>query len=91
MSVLQIIEVCIKTAETTLFQGPAPSISSVNDTGPFDILSFHENFITLIQKHIVISREGVAPLVIPIQSQAVMQVESNRITIFLGIEVERKN
>ena len=34
----------------TIFDGEAYSISSVNSLGKFDILPYHANFITLVQK-----------------------------------------
>ena len=35
----------------TIFDGEAYSISSVNSLGKFDILPYHANFITLVQKN----------------------------------------
>lgn len=83
----QTIDICIKTAESTLFQGQALSLSSVNDTGPFDILGFHENFISLIQKRIVITKENGETVVFPIPSKGILHIESNKATVFLGVEV----
>jgi hypothetical protein len=40
----------------TIFDGEAYSISSVNSLGKFDILPFHANFITLVQKTPIILR-----------------------------------
>src|SRR3989344_8010632 len=40
----------------TLFDGEAYSISSVNSLGKFDILPYHANFITLVQKVPIILR-----------------------------------
>ena len=34
----------------TIFDGEAYSISSINSLGKFDILPYHANFITLVQK-----------------------------------------
>lgn len=34
----------------TIFDGEAYAVSSVNSSGKFDILPFHANFISLVQK-----------------------------------------
>ena len=82
-----IIEVCIKTAESTLFEGGVQSVSCLNDAGPFDILPFHENFISLINKRIRVIKTGGEPLDFPITSRGILRVASNKATIFLGVEV----
>jgi len=82
-----IIDVCIKTAESTLFMGKAQSITCLNEAGPFDVLPFHENFISLINKQIVITQPGGELLTFPIQSRGILRVGSNVVTVFLGVEV----
>lgn len=87
MSTSSVIDICIKTAESTLFQGRIQSLSSVNDSGPFDILAFHENFISLIQKQIVVIKENGENVMFPIKTRGVLRVGSNKATVFLGVEV----
>lgn len=82
-----VITVCIKTAESIMFEGKARSISSINETGPFDILPFHENFISLIHKHILIVKESGEHIELPIKSRGILRVGSNNATILLGVEV----
>ena len=50
------LNVKILSPTQTIFEGEALSVSSVNSTGKFDILPYHANFITLIQKNPVILR-----------------------------------
>ncbi|MBI2593624.1 hypothetical protein HYW44_03200 [Candidatus Daviesbacteria bacterium] len=50
------LNVKIISPTQTIFEGKVLSISSVNSTGKFDILPFHANFITLVQKNPVILR-----------------------------------
>lgn len=45
-----VLQVKIISPTQTIFDGEAYSISSVNSLGKFDILPFHANFITLVQK-----------------------------------------
>lgn len=45
-----VLKVKILSPTQTIFDGEAVSVSSVNTDGKFDILPFHANFITLVQK-----------------------------------------
>lgn len=51
-----VLNVKIFSPTQTIFEGEAVSISSVNSVGKFDILPFHANFITLVQKNPIIIR-----------------------------------
>jgi len=42
------LRISIKSREKIYFEGEASVVSSVNETGAFDVLSEHANFITLI-------------------------------------------
>jgi F0F1-type ATP synthase epsilon subunit len=67
------------------FQGLATSISAENDTGPFDVLPKHDNFICLLKPcDLVIrsSQEGDRKIQI---SGGVMHVKANIVTVFLDI------
>ncbi|HLC88193.1 MAG TPA: hypothetical protein VJG66_04030 [Patescibacteria group bacterium] len=44
------LNVKILSPTQTIFEGEAVSVSSVNTEGKFDILPYHANFITLVQK-----------------------------------------
>jgi F0F1-type ATP synthase epsilon subunit len=39
----------INSPEKVLWEGEAEWVSSVNSQGPFDILPFHTNFVTIIE------------------------------------------
>ncbi len=67
------------------FDGEAYSISATNDTGPFDILPHHHNFITLL---------GVGDLIIrPVHgseqiiriSSGIMHVKQDQVIVFLDV------
>jgi F0F1-type ATP synthase epsilon subunit len=73
----------------TYFEGMVTSISAVNDTGNFDILAKHHNFLTLlIPCEIVIRGILNAPAdreeIIKI-SRAIMQVTPDEVIVFLDI------
>lgn len=62
----------------------ANSFSAVNDTGPFDILPGHRNFMTLVSpcELIIRSEKGEDKIKI---ARAVMHVKANDIVVFLDV------
>lgn len=69
----------------TYFEGKASSISAENDTGPFDVLPKHHNFMTLVNEgELVIRVDGSEDKKIRI-TKGVMHVRSNKVTVFLDV------
>ncbi len=69
----------------TYFDEPAYSISAVNDTGPFDILPGHHNFITLlIPCEIKIRTTSDEDMKIRI-SGGMMHVKADMANVFLDV------
>lgn len=67
------------------FDDDAKSISAENDTGPFDILPRHHNFITLVNEcEILINTLEDKEKRIRI-TKAVMHVRHNNVTVFLDV------
>lgn len=66
------------------FDGIADSISAVNDTGPFDILPRHHNFMTLLTAGDVIVRSPHGDEKFTI-SQGIMHVKADRVSVFLDV------
>jgi F0F1-type ATP synthase epsilon subunit len=69
----------------TYYDDNASSISAENDTGPFDILPQHHNFITLLNacEITIHSLEGKE---VRIQiNKGVMHVRNNKVTVFLDV------
>jgi F0F1-type ATP synthase epsilon subunit len=68
----------------TYFDGMAKSISAINDTGPFDILPRHHNFMTLLNAGdiIVRSEQGEEKVTI---SRGIMHVKADRVVVFLDV------
>lgn len=82
--------ISIKSPEKTIFEGIVTGVSSFNDRGPFDILSEHENFITIVKKKLVIyplqkSADGKNFMEWEID-QGVLKVRENKVNVFFGIE-----
>lgn len=66
------------------FDGDAKSISAVNDTGPFDILPRHHNFMTLLNTCDIIVRTDNGEEAVPIQ-RGVMHVKADEVIVFLDV------
>jgi len=68
----------------TYYDGLADSISAQNDTGPFDILPKHHNFMTLISPGEVVVRSGEREEKIPI-NRGIMHVKADEVRVFLDV------
>ena len=66
------------------FDGLAKSISAVNDTGPFDILPKHHNFMTLINAGEVIVRTDNEEEKFKI-THGIMHVKADDVVVFLDV------
>jgi F0F1-type ATP synthase epsilon subunit len=66
------------------FDGIATSISAVNDTGPFDILPQHHNFMTLISQGEVIVRTEKSEEKFKIM-RGIMHVKADDVVVFLDV------
>lgn len=66
------------------FDGEAQSISAENETGPFDILPKHHNFMTLLTPCDIVVRAENNEEVIPI-TQGVMHVKADQVIVFLDV------
>lgn len=79
------VQVKVYSAYQVYYDDEADSISAENDTGPFDILPKHHNFITLVNAgEVVIRKEGSGDKKICI-TKGVMHVRSNKVTLFLDV------
>ncbi|HSX44118.1 MAG TPA: hypothetical protein VLE69_02365 [Candidatus Saccharimonadales bacterium] len=66
------------------FDGMAFSISAVNDTGPFDILPQHHNFMTLLNPCEVAIRTERSLEKLQI-NKGIMHVKADRVIVFLDV------
>lgn len=66
------------------YDDQATSISAENDTGPFDILPNHHNFMTLVNQCDVVVRNGEKEEKIPV-ARGVMHVKADQVILFLNV------
>ena len=79
------ISLIIKTREKVIFEGNVKAISSFNQVGPFDVLPAHANFISLIEKALILHNTDGTKREIKLDI-ALMRVVENKVEIFLGIK-----
>lgn len=66
------------------FNDNALSISGVNDTGPFDILRGHHNFLSLLSPCELTIRQDAGEQRIRI-TRGIMHVKKDEVTVFLDV------
>lgn len=67
------------------FDGLATSVSAVNETGPFDILPGHHNFMTLIdQGEVIVRTDGDKEEKFKI-ARGIMHVKADDVVVFLDV------
>jgi F0F1-type ATP synthase epsilon subunit len=76
------LQLVIRTRQDMLYQGRVKAVSSVNDTGPFDVLAHHAYFISVIQKQITIHEIDGTNRQIEI-TQGIMHVENDVAHVYL--------
>ncbi|PIS22556.1 hypothetical protein COT50_01460 [candidate division WWE3 bacterium CG08_land_8_20_14_0_20_41_10] len=78
------IAVSIRSLKKSYFDGEAITLTSLNDTGEFDILSEHANFISLIRNYIIIDK-GIKSEQKFVISNGILRVKENRVEVFLEV------
>lgn len=66
------------------FEGDAYSVSAVNETGPFDILPRHHNFLCMLVPCELVIKTEAGERRIKI-SRAIMHVKSEKVTVFVDV------
>jgi F0F1-type ATP synthase epsilon subunit len=74
----------IKNRDKVVFEGNVNTVSSYNKVGLFNILKDHSNFISIIEKKILINQGG-ATQEIDINN-GLIKVRDNKIWIYIGIK-----
>lgn len=66
------------------FEGEAYSISAVNNTGPFDVLPKHHNFLCMLVPCMLTIQSPNGSQTIKV-NRALMHVKSNRVVVFMDV------
>ncbi len=82
MSNLPTIQTTIRTREGTTFDEPVLALTATNDTGMFDILPQHANFITLVFGDVKILLQNGTYKDFTL-TKGLIRVKNNRVTLFM--------
>lgn len=66
------------------FEGDAYSVSAANDTGPFDILPKHHNFLCMLVPCNLIVKSPQGEKTIKVH-RALMHVKADQVTVFMDV------
>lgn len=80
----------VRNREGVVFQGEVKNLTSINDRGEFDVLSYHANFISLINKKLVLRLLDNTKREISLD-RGVMRVVGNNIDVYLGVKEDSKS
>lgn len=78
------LQVKIYSPFKVYYDSSAQSVSAVNETGPFDILPQHHNFLTLLNPCDVVVRSAGGEQHLRI-ARGIMHVKKNVVTVFLDV------
>ncbi len=80
-----LLRVKIYTPFKVFYEGDARSVSAVNETGQFDILPSHHNFITMLRPcDVVVETPKKETKTIPI-ARGLMHIKEDKLIIFLDV------
>lgn len=67
------------------YNGLADSLSAINETGPFDVLPQHKNFMSLLKPgSITVRQKGKSDFTMEID-RGVLHVRADKVTVFLDV------
>jgi F0F1-type ATP synthase epsilon subunit len=78
------LNIDIKSRKKQYFKGQAHTLTSINETGEFDVLPYHANFITLIKDFIILDSKKGNENKIDIDT-GVLSVQDNIVQIYLDL------
>lgn len=78
------IAVKVYAAFKVYYEGEGYSISAVNETGPFDVLPRHHNFLCMLIPCDLVIQTPDGPKTIKI-SRALMHVKADRVVVFVDV------
>jgi F0F1-type ATP synthase epsilon subunit len=76
--------IVVRDLKETLFQGGAEAISGINETGPFDVLGAHANFVCPLKEKVVVRTLEKTVKEFSLE-KGVMRVKDNKVEVFIGI------
>lgn len=79
----QALKVAVYTIKQVLYEGDVEALSSTNIRGPFDILPMHSQFISLIEKELILHHGNGEQSKFDV-IKGIIHVVNNEAKVFLG-------
>ena len=79
------IHLRVLTRGELLYEGEVNSLSSINESGKFDVLPKHANFISLIKNHLIIREQTGDERQIKVE-QGILRIFQGKANVYLGIK-----
>ena len=67
------------------FNGPGDSLSASSETGPFDVLAGHKNFMSLLKEGEITVRQKGKPDYKLNAGRGILHVKENKVSVFLDV------
>jgi len=83
------LQVIVRNRDGIMYSGPAASVTSKNSRGDFDVLPEHENFISLVDRSIVVKTPEGTEQEFPVTNGA-LKVVNDTVQVFLGIKKDEE-
>lgn len=83
------LSIIVRDRQRILFKEEVKAVTSLNDTGIFDVLPEHANFISLIREYLTIHRHDGTKQDLKIEG-GVLKVFGNEVRIYLGLKTSVK-
>ncbi len=81
----QVLAVKVYAPFQVYFEGEAVSVSAVNDSGPFDILPHHKNFLCmLVPCELMVRQLDGSARTVKVH-RALMHVKADRVVVFMDV------
>ena len=82
---LPLMQVKIYAPFKVYFSGAADSLSATNETGPFDVLPHHKNFMSLLKAGSITVRQSGKPDFNLTIDKGILHAKSDQIIVFLDV------
>ena len=79
----------IRDRKKIYFDGQAASVTSINDTGEFDILSNHAAFTSLIRDFVTVDKGLPTEKKFEVE-KGVLNVKNDNLRVYVGFELDDK-
>lgn len=78
------LDIYVRSRTTNFFQGAVHTLTSLNQTGEFDVLPMHANFITLVKDFVILDKGLPTEKKIDFKT-AVLSVINGKVDVYVGV------